>query len=296
MPVLTAREILASETRVVEAFLSAVLGDAYAPGDIRRVTEESATGRIIAVSDDKGLAMLIPFAIACDGLTQAGAPVYHPRVQDARGAMLAAAAEEMMRLGAEFVHTALTATDPARDAFVGGGFTPGSAMLDMSRPAPVTAQPAALPEGARWIFYAEDRREAFAQVFYGTLEGSLDATEVPVCRDGARLMRSFEERGAHDAEDFALLEIEGRPAGIALFVTDGATLEIAYLGVLPERRGRGLGTLLAARALERAAAHKARTIIVTVDSANAPALAIYRRTGFSENRAVRIYYLAKKKF
>jgi ribosomal protein S18 acetylase RimI-like enzyme len=293
---LTAREIPASGMRAVEEFLSDALGRVYSADDVHSVLEESGAGRVMAVSDENGIAMLASFVLSSDGTAQMGAPTFHPRVDDGGAAMLAAAAEEFFRIGATFAHCALPPEDPARDAFVEAGFTPGSLMYDLSRPVAGAPRLAAMPVGARWTAYTADTRGAFARVFYETLQGSLDAVEVPVSREPEGMMRAFEERGAHEPEDFALLEIDGAPAGMVLVVVTGDSAEIAYLGVVPARRRRGLGTLLASHALARAAAHGARVVRVTVDSVNTPAVAVYERLGFSENRAVRIYYLAKKNF
>jgi len=236
--------------------------------------------------------MLVPFAIGCDGIGQFGAPITQPRARECEGELIREAVREIARLGAVFVHTAVEPGSVLEATLVKAGFSAGSLMLDMSMPAPLAAPPA---EG-RWISYDTSRRKLFARAVRGTLEGSRDAVEVPVCADDEAMMKAFEERGDWLGEDFALFEQDTAPAGVILLVMAGDALEIVYLGVLPTYRGRGIGKALGRRALTRAVARGAHRLNVTVDSANAPALTIYRRMGFSERRAVRIYYAAKKIF
>jgi mycothiol synthase len=58
--------------------------------------------------------------------------------------------------------------------------------------------------------------------------------------------------------------------------------ELVYMGVVPEARGRRLGDQIVNFARQTAARHGAQRLVLAVDAANAPALAMYGRTGFSE--------------
>ena len=59
-------------------------------------------------------------------------------------------------------------------------------------------------------------------------------------------------------------------------------VELAYLGVVPSARGRGLGRELMAFALSEAAHRGASSVTVSVDSRNELALRLYQRGGFVE--------------
>jgi mycothiol synthase len=57
--------------------------------------------------------------------------------------------------------------------------------------------------------------------------------------------------------------------------------EVYVLGVDPDRHGGGLGTALTAAGLHHLYARGLRTILLYVEADNAPALAVYRRAGFT---------------
>ena len=85
-------------------------------------------------------------------------------------------------------------------------------------------------------------------------------------------------------EHFELVYHADEPIGVVISAngSEPDTVELAYLGVVPSARGRGIGTELLAGALR--AIHSARIPVVTVsvDARNEPALRLYRRHGFTE--------------
>ena len=87
--------------------------------------------------------------------------------------------------------------------------------------------------------------------------------------------------GQFDASLWTLLRVEGQPGGAVLLNPFPAlrTVELVYLGLAPEARGRGLGRQLLRHALRLLAGGSARTLTLAVDRRNAPALALYRAEG-----------------
>ena len=77
---------------------------------------------------------------------------------------------------------------------------------------------------------------------------------------------------------------EAVPRGVLLLCRIDASeaMELVYIGLAPEARGRGLGTLLVRQALADAAADNRRRLTLAVDSRNRPALALYFRHGFQK--------------
>lgn len=288
---LWALEVSRDQAEGLHEFFAAVFGAAAPAGLVQEAIQKSATGRLMAVGDDIGPLMLMPFEIAPDASGRVGPPLFHPRGSAIKPEAVAAAAGHIETLGVDTLHIALAGEEDLADLLLKAGFQRGPTMIEMEGRTPPFAQ----PRRADWICYTKGARRLFAKAVYETLENSLDFPEMPVCRDGARLMRAFEKRGAFSPEDFALLEIEGAVAGIILVVEHENALEIAYMGIVRRSRGTGLANVLVERAAERARAHAVATIMCTVDSRNAPALAAYRRFGLSEKRAVRVYFHVKKK-
>ena len=76
---------------------------------------------------------------------------------------------------------------------------------------------------------------------------------------------------ARDPAGWWLAVADDQPAGVLLLNGD----ELTFLGVVPERRGRGIGRRLLELALERAA-----DLSLIVDARNAPAFQLYQSAGF----------------
>jgi ribosomal protein S18 acetylase RimI-like enzyme len=74
------------------------------------------------------------------------------------------------------------------------------------------------------------------------------------------------------------------PHGVLLLcrIDPNDAMELVYIGLAPEARGRGLGSMLVRQALAEAAADNRRRLTLAVDSRNAPALALYFRHGFQK--------------
>jgi ribosomal protein S18 acetylase RimI-like enzyme len=288
---LAAREITAADVPAIERALRRILPDAVDEATVAQLAAKAFSGRVMGVFRGGEPLALMPFYLPPDGAGQAGAPFVRPG-EVGKAALVRLAARAVLDLGAQTVHVALEPADKAARLFLDAGFVEGPLMLEMSAPVPAGAP----GTGGRWTTYETGRRAAFAEVFRRTLEGSADCVELPPSGDSDACMRAFDQRGEHAPEDFALLEGDAGPSGILLVVAVSGNAEIAYLGVVPEARGRGLAKLLVARAFERAAARGARVLTVAVDSRNAAALALYRAGGFSENRAVRVYYARRSFF
>ncbi len=252
----------------------------------------ACTGRMISVCDTEGQLLMAPFNITADGVAQVGAPLIHPRCQSLEPAAIVRATEGMFCLGAETALATAAPGAPLGRHLLHAGWQEGPLMLEFARRAPARLCKA----HGEYIPFTDEKRSLFAETFYRTLEGSLDAPDMPVCRDPDRLMRSFEERGAFGQEDFAVLAVDGEPAGLVMAADVRGTLEILYLGVVPECRGRGHGGTLLERALERACARGQVEICAFVDERNSPAQGIYRRRGFREKRAVQVYIAAAENF
>lgn len=269
-------------------------GSRQAPGAAPTPDRSAGKGqpRVMSVTGPEGQLLVMPFGIGADGTAQVGVPYFHPLCGGLEGAAIAEATRAIFALGAQVALAALAPQSPLALKLIEAGFRAGPRMVEVVRAPPDSPAEAS----GDYVLYSPERRMLFADVLYRTLSGSLDAPEVPVCRDGERLMLSFEERGAFDREDFVLALAGGEPGGILLLSAVEEAVEIVYIGVAPELRGRGLGGRLMQRALNRAAARGTAQIKAFVDVANAPALAVYGKAGFSEKRAVQVFVAEQKTF
>ena len=85
-----------------------------------------------------------------------------------------------------------------------------------------------------------------------------------------------------------LLWQDGEPAAAALCVRDGDLAGIFAMRTVPRLRGRRLGQRVLLRLARWAADEGARRLYLQVEDDNAPAVALYRRLGFT--RAYRYHY------
>jgi mycothiol synthase len=122
---------------------------------------------------------------------------------------------------------------------------------------------------------------AFAAVLGRTYEGTEDCPEISNARTAAEALAGH-QAGGFDPATWWLASLSGEPAGVLLVnrSPDGEGLEVAYVGVVPERRRRGFGREMCVKALLEAKAANEECVSLAVDARNRPARELYRRLGF----------------
>lgn len=83
---------------------------------------------------------------------------------------------------------------------------------------------------------------------------------------------------------------EGVFAGFVCFWSVAGEIHLLNLAVCPERRGRGIGSFLVSRVIERGGQAGVDRIWLEVRPSNGAALAIYHRAGFTEQGCRVRYY------
>jgi ribosomal protein S18 acetylase RimI-like enzyme len=133
----------------------------------------------------------------------------------------------------------------------------------------------------------------FRAVLQATYSGSLDMPELEGIRSLDDILASHRAGGRFVAERWQVGHLRAEPATAAVMllseIPDRDAWEVAYLGLTPSARGRGLGRAVLAHALELAAEHVAR-LELAVDVRNHPATRLYRIAGFTpfDQRAVHL--------
>ncbi len=99
------------------------------------------------------------------------------------------------------------------------------------------------------------------------------------------LWEHFEDPGVH-----LLVAYQGeRPVGMAEVEVEEGEASVAYIGVVPEARGRGIGRALLAEAARLAKGKGARLLRVRAHHHEKGALELYRNLGFRLEEAVAVY-------
>ena len=130
--------------------------------------------------------------------------------------------------------------------------------------------------------FSDADAEAWGATLAATYEGSLDCPEANGVRTGAEAVESHRAAAGGDTGLWRRFLIDGRPAGLLLANAEPAfgSTEIAYLGVVPGCRGRGLGRRMLKGLLGRLPP-SAASVFVTCDARNTPAVRLYESLGFA---------------
>ncbi|NIP86122.1 MAG: GNAT family N-acetyltransferase, partial [Planctomycetales bacterium] len=101
-------------------------------------------------------------------------------------------------------------------------------------------------------------------------------------RDVRDVLDGYRGQGMSADRWWRLLQHDGQDVG-CLILADyppADQMELVYLGILPEFRGRGFGLAATWHALGMAAEGGRAHLTLAVDAQNGPAQALYRRAGF----------------
>jgi len=168
--------------------------------------------------------------------------------------------------------------------FLAGGFRKLAELDYLERPVPrfgaVPAPP--LPAGVSIEPWQPDARARLLDLLARTYENTLDCPGLAGLRRPEDILDGHLASGTPIRDAWHLLRVDDRDAGALLLNRnrEGTTVELVYLGLVPEVRGRGLGRTLLTFGLSALDDDPARTIVLAVDRANLPAVGLYRRSGF----------------
>jgi ribosomal protein S18 acetylase RimI-like enzyme len=179
----------------------------------------------------------------------------------------------------------------------GGGLPHITELIYLERrtAAPLAVRPDAPP--LDWRAYGPETDAEFRAVLRATYAGSLDMPELEGIRSLDDILASHRAAGRFVPARWRLGRARGEPEAAAVLLlsefADRDAWEVAYLGLTPAARGRGLGHAALAHALTLARPCTAR-LELAVDARNHPATRLYSDTGFSpfDHRAVHLAALA----
>jgi mycothiol synthase len=179
------------------------------------------------------------------------------------------------------------------DAFESAGFLHVGELAYMRRPLPGEPIPAQArapiwPEGISVRNVGDlDEPDSDRPLLLVAMDRSyvrtLDCPELCGLRDTADVLESHRATGDWDPHLWWLVFLRGEPHGCLLLnrCPEQRSVELVYLGLSPELRGKGLGAKLLALGLAHLDGESATHVACAVDVRNAPALALYTRLGFT---------------
>jgi ribosomal protein S18 acetylase RimI-like enzyme len=122
------------------------------------------------------------------------------------------------------------------------------------------------------------------------LTAAYDGYFVPFAVDEAQLAYMVEVFDLDLSRSLVAVE-HGRPVGLANLGRRGERSWLGGVGVVPERRGSGIGESLTRMLLDRARDAGAREMVLEVIVENAPAIALYEKLGFTRTRELEVLAL-----
>jgi len=131
----------------------------------------------------------------------------------------------------------------------------------------------------------------FARTLLRTYEGTRDCPEVNGVRTIDEILDGHKADSKLNLDRWWLALDGGQSVGV-LLVTESAewqAWEVAYVGVVPEARGRGLGRELMHKAVVEAQLAETEQLTLCVDARNTPAITLYRSLKFERYDERRVY-------
>lgn len=140
------------------------------------------------------------------------------------------------------------------------------------------------PPALGWESLGPGNEAEFRATLEATYAGSLDMPELDGVRSLDDVMASHRAAGRFDPARWSLGRVDGEPDAAAVVllseVPDRPAWEVAYLGLTPAARGRGLGLSAIRHARRQAKAAGVDRIELAVDARNLPARRLYAAAGF----------------
>jgi len=138
-------------------------------------------------------------------------------------------------------------------------------------------------------------RQLFSDIAITTFIDTRDCARLSDFRTAEEIVQGYLESPTFNPAMASLLQVQDQWAGCLILstycnselptgdpTTEQGVIELAYMGLVPAFRGRGLGRVLLAETIATSRAAGASRIVLAVDRENHPAVAIYRDLGWEE--------------
>ena len=138
--------------------------------------------------------------------------------------------------------------------------------------------------------YHATQRGRLIDLIGRTYEGTLDCRDLDGVRDLEHVLNGYQATGVYRPGNWLFVRDGSQDVGVLLLADHpkGRHRELMYAALVPEARGRGWGRQITRYAQWLARGAGVDRIVVAVDAANLPAIAMYRDSGFElwDQRAV----------
>jgi mycothiol synthase len=168
--------------------------------------------------------------------------------------------------------------------FASMGFKEIAELIYLQGQVPRNTAAPAMPEHMRWLEYSPATHAIFADAITKTYRDSLDCPDLSGLREIDDVIAGHQATGEFDPAGWQLLLERDQAVGVFLLsrIPQSDAMELVYLGLPPEARGRGLGIFLMKQVFFLILRNQRRKLSLAVDSKNEPALKLYYRFGMRQ--------------
>jgi ribosomal protein S18 acetylase RimI-like enzyme len=141
------------------------------------------------------------------------------------------------------------------------------------------------PAGCTWHTYLPETHDLFAHAILQSYRDSLDCPAMNGLRTIDDVIAGHKSSGEFDPQCWFILKKNDQPLAVLLLmrVPRSDMAELAYLGLAPDARGRGLGDVMLRQAFWTVRQRmQLPRVTLAVDSRNIPALKLYYRHGMQQ--------------
>lgn len=170
------------------------------------------------------------------------------------------------------------------DVLLRAGFQRVTCVMQMQRAASAN-EAVHPPNGLSLVPYPDVCAVEFSNTLMSALRDSRDCPEMQGLLSTEDVLEGYRE-SAPDTSRWSLVLVSGKPVGV-MILGEG---ELHFVGVVPDERGRGIGT-----ALVRFACSQNKDLSLIVDERNQAAIRMYTALGFVP-QSIRAVYLFSQSF
>ncbi len=143
---------------------------------------------------------------------------------------------------------------------------------------------------------AGEQPDRLCRLVEQTYQGTRDCPAINDMRAMPDVLAGYRAAGCYDPQRWFFVRHKHQDVGVLLLTqhSPGNNWELVYMGITPAARGNGFGGHIAQVALWKAGQGGAEQLVLAVDEANEPALAMYGRAGFTAWNHRRVFARWKK--
>jgi GNAT superfamily N-acetyltransferase len=218
------------------------------------------------------------------GLVWPPQTVYFPERPDIEDALIRHAAEWLRGRGVKLAQCLTTVEETyLAEPLVRNGFNHITRLCYLQHDLAEPDDPLPDPKRLRFLSFSQlPDPSVLSATLWRTYEGTQDCPEITNARTLDEVMEGHRAQGQYDPEIWWVALEEDNPVGVLLMssVPECAAYDLAYVGVVPEYRGRGLGVEIMHHALGFVRETGWAKLTLAVDGRNLPAWRLYTKLGF----------------